>query len=421
MSNPAIKRQIEFYFSDSNYRRDTFLRAAAESDPDGFVPISTLLTFNKLKQLTNDQQLIVESLKDSDIVLVSEDGTKIKKLGELPISDTSAARTLYVKGYPVDDSEVNIEKVTEQFSVYGKILLVKLRRVPDTKELKGSCFIEYETEESVKTAVREANVDGEVKISYKGTPFLCVMPYSEWLERKKAKRAKNHKPTTNNKKSTEGDAVDEKAESSEIGKRKHVDDGDETTAKEAKKEEKKFEYTEGLIIKLGNIPEGSNSVKLREFFATFGDVKFLEYKENETTGYIRTRNLESSQKILEAIQSGISLPSQVKVIDNLATTTTIKLETETSIVASEEKKEVKEEEVSKIEETKNETIAATTNLTGEVLSGTEEEEYWRKIGSGSDNKFKKGGGGGRGRGRGRGGGKWGRGRGGGRGGSRKNN
>ena len=54
----AIRKQVEFYFSDSNYRKDTFLKAAAESDPDGFVAISVLLTFNRLKSLTTDVAVV---------------------------------------------------------------------------------------------------------------------------------------------------------------------------------------------------------------------------------------------------------------------------------------------------------------------------------------------------------------------------
>jgi hypothetical protein len=75
----AIKKQIEFYFSDSNYRKDTFLKAAAESDPDGFVAISVLLTFNRLKALSTDISLVADAVRDSAVVVVSEDGTKLKR------------------------------------------------------------------------------------------------------------------------------------------------------------------------------------------------------------------------------------------------------------------------------------------------------------------------------------------------------
>lgn len=72
----AIRKQIEFYFSDSNFRKDAFLRSAAESDPEGFVPLSVLLTFNKLKSLSTDVEVILDAVKSSESVVISEDRTK---------------------------------------------------------------------------------------------------------------------------------------------------------------------------------------------------------------------------------------------------------------------------------------------------------------------------------------------------------
>jgi hypothetical protein len=43
--------------SDSNFRRDKFLREKAAEDADGFVPLPTLLTFNRLKALAATLQV----------------------------------------------------------------------------------------------------------------------------------------------------------------------------------------------------------------------------------------------------------------------------------------------------------------------------------------------------------------------------
>jgi hypothetical protein len=60
----------QFYFSDSNSRKDTFLRAASETDPEGLVPIATLLIFNKLKALTSDAAIVASAAKESEVVAV---------------------------------------------------------------------------------------------------------------------------------------------------------------------------------------------------------------------------------------------------------------------------------------------------------------------------------------------------------------
>ena len=74
-----VKEQLEFYFGDANFRRDKFLNRTTKESSDGFVPIATLLTFNKLKELTTDAAVVVDAVKDSEVVVVSESGLGIKR------------------------------------------------------------------------------------------------------------------------------------------------------------------------------------------------------------------------------------------------------------------------------------------------------------------------------------------------------
>ena len=50
--NAQVLKQIEFYFSDSNFRHDKFLQAEAAKDEAGFVMIDVLLTFKRLQSIT---------------------------------------------------------------------------------------------------------------------------------------------------------------------------------------------------------------------------------------------------------------------------------------------------------------------------------------------------------------------------------
>ena len=56
-----VLRQFEFYFSDSNFRRDKFLRGKADEDEAGFVDLSVLLTFNRMKQLCTDAEKLCQN------------------------------------------------------------------------------------------------------------------------------------------------------------------------------------------------------------------------------------------------------------------------------------------------------------------------------------------------------------------------
>mmetsp|Transcript_4762 Transcript_4762/g.4810 ORF Transcript_4762/g.4810 Transcript_4762/m.4810 type:complete len:245 (+) Transcript_4762:75-809(+) len=228
----TIQKQIEFYFSDSNFRKDTFLREAALSDSEGFVPISTLLTFNKLKKLTTNIEEIVHSIESSNIVEASADGLKIRRKYPLPAVDNSKECTLYVKGFPLEDSDVTIEAITEQFSTYGNVCMVKLRK-DIHKKFKGSCFIEFDQPSAVDAAVAAANQNGTVTLSFKETPYLCVMKLGEWLERKAAKSGKGEKKNNNNNNNSNNNNNDDTTTGS--GKRKRDEsksEGDDNEGKE---------------------------------------------------------------------------------------------------------------------------------------------------------------------------------------------
>lgn len=55
---------IQYYFGDANLERDKFLKAEMKKD-DGWVTIVTLLTFNRLKAMSEDASVIVAAVKKS--------------------------------------------------------------------------------------------------------------------------------------------------------------------------------------------------------------------------------------------------------------------------------------------------------------------------------------------------------------------
>ena len=70
-----VKHQIEYYFSSENLQRDFFLRR--KMDPEGYLPISLVASFNRVQQLTQDIAFIVDSVDTSEIVEV-KDGALIR-------------------------------------------------------------------------------------------------------------------------------------------------------------------------------------------------------------------------------------------------------------------------------------------------------------------------------------------------------
>ncbi|XP_037405286.1 la-related protein 1A-like isoform X1 [Triticum dicoccoides] len=66
-----ILAQVEYYFSDTNLERDNFLKSLM--DEHGWVPISKVADFNRLKRITTDVHLIVDVLASSSLVEVQDD------------------------------------------------------------------------------------------------------------------------------------------------------------------------------------------------------------------------------------------------------------------------------------------------------------------------------------------------------------
>lgn len=54
----------QYYFGDANLVRDKFLKEEIKKD-EGWVPLSVLLTFNRLKAMSEDSSVILKALSKS--------------------------------------------------------------------------------------------------------------------------------------------------------------------------------------------------------------------------------------------------------------------------------------------------------------------------------------------------------------------
>jgi len=62
----CVRHQIEYYFSNENLEHDLFLRK--KMDTNGYIPLSVIASFNRVKSLSQDFQLIVNAIKMSDSI-----------------------------------------------------------------------------------------------------------------------------------------------------------------------------------------------------------------------------------------------------------------------------------------------------------------------------------------------------------------
>jgi len=112
--------------------------------------------------LTTDNNAIITALKKSKTKLIefNSDNTKLKRSVPIPDKIDASNRTIYAKGFPADST---IDSIESFWSGKGKVQCVRLRRKKD-KTFKGSCFIEFSSEEEANNIIKQQHTLGDVTI-----------------------------------------------------------------------------------------------------------------------------------------------------------------------------------------------------------------------------------------------------------------
>ncbi|KFZ53811.1 La-related protein 7, partial [Antrostomus carolinensis] len=194
-----IAKQVDFWFGDVNLHKDRFLREQIEKSRDGYVDISLLVSFNKMKKLTTDGKLIARAVKGSSVVELDLEGTRIRRrqpLGEQPKDVDS--RTVYVELLPKNVNHSWIERV---FGKCGNVVYVSIPRYRTTGDPKGFAFVEFETKEQAEKAIEFLNNPPEEAprkpgifpktVKNKPVPALNTSNSSVVEEKKKKKKKKS--------------------------------------------------------------------------------------------------------------------------------------------------------------------------------------------------------------------------------------
>lgn len=250
------------------------------------VNLDILCTFTRMRSLLGIQapdvkfvtpeiiQGVSKSLEPSTLLKVSEDGQMVGRKHKLDLEAAAAkvdARSLHVRPFPW---RTTMEDIETTFKDVGKLLSIRLRRHPATKDFKGSAFLEFETEE-------EAHRVQELDIMHKGAKLV--------MEKKV-------------------DAMErEKEEEKEAAARAAAAPVSEAPASAT--EGKMPDYTPGVIVEVkieGEVPETFQREDLKELLGGVeAGVKFIEYVKGQNEGYIRFDTPEHANAALEKVGDGI--------------------------------------------------------------------------------------------------------------------
>ncbi|KAH6756062.1 RNA-binding protein [Perilla frutescens var. hirtella] len=166
-----ILNQVEFYFSDINLATTDQLFRFMSKDLEGYVPLSVVASFKKIKSAINGSSQLASILQSSKKLLVSEDGKNVKRVNPLTESDMEElqSRIIIAENLPEDHSHQNLMRI---FSSVGSVK--SIRTCPpqnsnngalsasksgkgDAVHLNGKyhAYVEYESIELAEKAVVE--------------------------------------------------------------------------------------------------------------------------------------------------------------------------------------------------------------------------------------------------------------------------
>lgn len=123
-------------------QRDKFLIEQTKLD-DGWVPMTVMLNFKMLASMSQEPDVILKAIELSKLMEISEDKKKIRRSPKCPLPiyneeyrKAQEARTAYVKGFPLQDT--NIEKLKTFFSAYEPFenIVVSIRLLYDKSDFQ---------------------------------------------------------------------------------------------------------------------------------------------------------------------------------------------------------------------------------------------------------------------------------------------
>ncbi|KAM4626258.1 lupus La protein isoform 2-T2 [Discoglossus pictus] len=280
-----ICQQIEYYFGDHNLPRDKFLKEQITLD-DGWVPLETMIKFNRLNKLTTDFKIIIDALKKAKSALleINEEQNKIRRSLEKPLPEVNEEyknsvknRSVYIKGFPTDTSLDDIKSWLEN---RGAVENIQMRRTIQ-KEFKGSIFVVFDTDESAKKFLENKD------LKYKDSE-MTILSKDDYFAKKNEERKQNK--------------CDAKARSRQ--------DRDDAQKQAEDAEMKSLEEKTGCLLKFsGDLDNMTSREDIHALFQSHGDIKWIDFSRGAKEGIIlfRTNAKEALEKAKAANNDSLQL------------------------------------------------------------------------------------------------------------------
>ncbi|KAG7463999.1 hypothetical protein MATL_G00182610 [Megalops atlanticus] len=257
-----VAEQIEYYFGDHNLPRDKFLKEQLQLD-DGWVTLETMIKFNRLKCLTTDFNVIVESLRKSKTGLleISEDKTKIRRSPNKPLpevndeyKDALKHKSVYIKGFP---TETTLDEIQDWLKGKGTVESIQMRRNLQ-KMFKGSVFLVLDSEESAKQFITHPDLK-----KFKENEMIVLLK-DEYIA-KKAEERKQFRAEAKAKAKQEKEEKQKRAEDEEM---------------------KSLDEQTGCLLKFSGELQQTSREDFHELFSGHGQIKWIDFTRGAKEGTI---------------------------------------------------------------------------------------------------------------------------------------
>uniref|UniRef100_A0A0E0KFM5 HTH La-type RNA-binding domain-containing protein n=1 Tax=Oryza punctata TaxID=4537 RepID=A0A0E0KFM5_ORYPU len=183
-----IIKQVEYQFSDTNLVANDFLMKIMNKDPECYVPMSVISSWKKIKAMGVTNQLLVNALRTSSKLVVSDDGKKVRRAQPFTErhKEELQSRMVIAENLPEDSTRNSLEKI---FGIIGSVKNIRICHPQEPSSVRSSksdalisnklhALIEYETSQQADRAVDKLNDERNWRKGLRVRPVLRRSPKS---------------------------------------------------------------------------------------------------------------------------------------------------------------------------------------------------------------------------------------------------